>query len=129
MFNGTEQWVPTPIASVTAATELQVFYASAPRGTTGAYRRNGNLLQSTTSNVGTATMDVSGPPVRVGAYSDGSNNPISHFSGTISEIILVSATLLAALERQKLEGYLAHKWGLTASLPNDHPYKVNVPTP
>jgi hypothetical protein len=30
---------------------------------------------------------------------------------------------------QKAEGYLAHKWGLTANLPNDHPYKVNVPTP
>lgn len=31
-------------------------------------------------------------------------------------------------ERQKLEGYLAHKWGLTANLPIDHPYKSSPPT-
>ena len=29
--------------------------------------------------------------------------------------------------RQKLEGYLAHKWGLTANLPADHPYKFGPP--
>jgi hypothetical protein len=32
-------------------------------------------------------------------------------------------------ERQKIEGYLAHKWGLTANLPSDHPYKLVGPTP
>ena len=30
--------------------------------------------------------------------------------------------------RQLVEGYLAHKWGLTASLPSDHPYKTTAPT-
>jgi len=30
--------------------------------------------------------------------------------------------------RQKLEGYLAHKWSLTDELPADHPYKSNAPT-
>jgi len=28
---------------------------------------------------------------------------------------------------QKAEGYLAHKWGLTANLPVDHPYKSSAP--
>ena len=27
-----------------------------------------------------------------------------------------------------VEGYLAHKWGLTARLPSDHPYKSSAPT-
>jgi len=27
-------------------------------------------------------------------------------------------------DRQKLEGYLARKWGLTDKLPNGHPYKA-----
>ena len=27
----------------------------------------------------------------------------------------------------KAEGYLAHKWGLTSSLPSDHPYKTSAP--
>ena len=31
--------------------------------------------------------------------------------------------------RQRIEGYLAHKWGLTAILPSDHPYKTVGPTP
>ncbi|MCJ7557243.1 MAG: hypothetical protein MUP90_10070 [Gammaproteobacteria bacterium] len=43
--------------------------------------------------------------------------------------VIVSSTLLSTLDRQKLEGYLAHKWGLTANLPADHPYKVNPPAP
>ena len=29
---------------------------------------------------------------------------------------------------EKAEGYLAHKWGLTSSLPSDHPYKNSAPT-
>ena len=28
---------------------------------------------------------------------------------------------------ESAEGYLAHKWGLTSSLPSDHPYKNNAP--
>ena len=28
---------------------------------------------------------------------------------------------------QKIEGYLAHKWGLTADLPSSHPYKDSAP--
>jgi hypothetical protein len=48
--------------------------------------------------------------------------------GTISECIVLSRSA-TTLERQKLEGYLAHKWGLTANLPADHPYKVNPPAP
>jgi hypothetical protein len=31
-------------------------------------------------------------------------------------------------DRQRLEGYLAHKWALTGSLPADHPYKSAAPT-
>ena len=27
----------------------------------------------------------------------------------------------------KIEGYLAHKWGLTADLPSSHPYKTTAP--
>jgi len=31
-------------------------------------------------------------------------------------------------EFEKAEGYLAHKWGLTANLPADHPYINSAPT-
>ena len=29
--------------------------------------------------------------------------------------------------RQKVEGYLAHKWGLSGNLPSNHPYKIGHP--
>ena len=49
------------------------------------------------------------------------------WSGPMAEII-ATPTLLSTADRQKLEGYLAHKWGLTANLPADHPYKSTPPT-
>jgi hypothetical protein len=45
------------------------------------------------------------------------------FGGLIGEIIIVPMTE----DRQKIEGYLAHKWGLEGNLPSDHPYKSTVP--
>jgi hypothetical protein len=30
-------------------------------------------------------------------------------------------------ERQKIEGYLAHKWALNGNLATDHPYKFGTP--
>lgn len=44
----------------------------------------------------------------------------------IAEVILYSRPLTME-ERQKIEGYLAHKWGLTANLPATHPYKDTAP--
>jgi trimeric autotransporter adhesin len=48
-------------------------------------------------------------------------------NGKMSEVVMVSSTLPTD-DRQKLEGYLAWKWGLTANLPVDHPYKTTPPT-
>ena len=45
-----------------------------------------------------------------------------------SEIILLN-TASSLDVTQRIEGYLAHKWGLEANLPSDHPYKVNPPAP
>lgn len=47
--------------------------------------------------------------------------------GDIAEVVYVGATV-STDDRQKLEGYLAHKWALTANLPADHPYKTAPPT-
>jgi hypothetical protein len=34
----------------------------------------------------------------------------------------------SATDRQKIEGYLAWKWGIQASLPAAHPYRNAAPT-
>jgi len=52
----------------------------------------------------------------------------NYLAGYIAEFVIVSG-VVTTLNRQRIEGYLAHKWGLTANLPNDHPYKVNPPAP
>ena len=44
----------------------------------------------------------------------------------IAEIILLSSPPSVS-DRQKIEGYLAHKWGFTAKLPAEHPYKEVSP--
>ena len=41
---------------------------------------------------------------------------------------IVLSTTASTDTRQRIEGYLAHKWGLTAGLPSDHPYKSAAPT-
>jgi hypothetical protein len=54
----------------------------------------------------------------------GTNNTQSF--GVVNEFILFSAEP-SEDDREKLEGYLAHKWGLTANLPETHRYKVTAP--
>ena len=51
-----------------------------------------------------------------------------YYDGQIAEVVL-TASAVSTDTRQRIEGYLAHKWGLTANLPSDHPYKTVGPTP
>ena len=60
----------------------------------------------------------------LGKYRTGSDPNFGAFD--LAEIVVLTAgsTLDA---RQRHEGYLAHKWGLTANLPAGHPYKTTPP--
>ncbi len=49
------------------------------------------------------------------------------FNGRIGECIIIEGAV-STDTRQKLEGYLAWKWGLEANLPVGHPYKDAAPT-
>lgn len=51
-------------------------------------------------------------------------NPLT---GDIAEVLVGGATLTSS-DREKLEGYLAWKWGLQDNLPSAHPYKTFPPT-
>ncbi|MDB9781413.1 hypothetical protein OAB17_05765, partial [Flavobacteriaceae bacterium] len=60
-------------------------------------------------------------------YNMGSyDNNNGHGSATHYEVVVLP-TIPTDAEREKLEGYLAHKWGLEASLPDGHPYKNAAP--
>jgi len=47
--------------------------------------------------------------------------------GDLAEVITFS-TDLTTTNREKVEGYLAHKWGLQSTLPANHPYKTTTPS-
>jgi hypothetical protein len=65
---------------------------------------------------------------RVGTALDGNGDLLQPYPGNICELVVLNLEA-STNTRQKTEGYLAHKWGLTANLPNDHPYKTVGPTP
>jgi len=89
--------------------------------------RSGNTLAiyNTGTNIGSATGSGSIPTTSQvfsvgGGVADG-----TFYNSLISEFIVYNVALSTA-DRQKIEGYLAYKWGL--GLPAGHPY-VSTPPP
>lgn len=56
--------------------------------------------------------------------------PSQTFSGFIFELVVLHENIGGGSpsEREKLEGYMAHKWGIQGSLPAGHPFKAAAPT-
>jgi len=71
-------------------------------------------------------VSSSAPTYTLQIGASGSNSQA--LTGELAEIIIVSG-IAPTNTRQRIEGYLAHKWGLTANLPSDHPYRWMPPTP
>lgn len=91
-------------------------YAIAFNGANSLVWRNG----SAASMGGTpANAIADGSNLAVGADLDGQGP----FNGDLAELILFSA-LLSTGDRQRVENYLAQKWGLQSSLPATHPIKL-----
>jgi hypothetical protein len=83
----------------------------------------GSPSSGSTSNTATSSVATC-----IGAVD---TNNANGFNGDIAEIVVVHEALSTG-DRQKLEGYLAHKWGLTGNLPGaspgpEHPYKNSPP--
>jgi hypothetical protein len=70
----------------------------------------------------TASGPLSGRDLWIGQRSDG-----FPLTGDIAAIVVVGSAL-ADVDREKIEGYLAHKYGLAANLSAGHPYKSTPPT-
>jgi len=88
-------------------------------GTAGTLFGTGNQY-----NTETRALNTLGDSFVVGS------NPVGgeFANALIGEIVFLSFAATTDV-RQKLEGYLAHKWDLTANLPSNHPYKTNAPAP
>lgn len=51
---------------------------------------------------------------------------VHQFDGEIAEVVLYQGDV-GVVDRQKIEGYLAHKYGLASKLPSNHPFKTTPP--
>lgn len=79
-------------------------------------------MQTSTSTANRTYVTTGG--IIIGAWLGGSAG--DYLDGHIYEVILVEGETSSS-NRQKIEGYLAHKWGLVDNLPSDHPYKNEAP--
>ena len=112
-----------------------VIYSSADVG--GYSGEEGLYVNGTrvnTSDFPPTNTDISlSPDFRIGRDPDiNYSNQTQQFnfafgSFDLAELLMFSIPLHDA-EREKVEGYIAHKYKLTALLPASHPYKNTVPT-
>lgn len=101
-----------------AANEKALFYGSMGANRTIQISKNGTVSLSPPSNAGNESIIA-----WIGNSSTG-GQPF----GQLQELVIYSGTL-SLTQRQQVEGYLAWKWGLVASLPANHPYKLFPPSP
>lgn len=85
---------------------------------------NGSLVGSASV---TASTTSSTTPYALRLGSGELNSSASAFTDCDIACVVVGNTSLSTTDRQKLEGWAAHKYGLTANLPSGHPYKTNPP--
>ena len=120
------------LRSASTGTEL-----SYPMSGTMAYNRtytigfiaNGTSLYMSfmgTSNTTTMSAALSTNPTSAITIADSRNANLT--DGKIQEIIIYPSAI-STTAFQQAEGYLAWKWGLKASLPSSHPYKLFPPSP
>jgi hypothetical protein len=91
--------------------------------TTGSMYRNGSNVAN--SNAAYVFGTCSG--YNVGGRWEGSPTLSVPFNGVIYDMLYFN-TPLTLVNREKIEGYLAWKWGLQSSLPTGHTYKSAAPT-
>jgi len=84
---------------------------------------NGTLQNVTSGSAPANFTPYDGSP----NFSVGSARSTTSFTGYLCEVVAYSV-YLNTTQRQRIEGYLAWKWGLQASLPPSHPYLSSPPS-
>ena len=107
----------TPVFETSTMLNTANILVASVKANVSTIRQNGSLRA--TKNL---IFNGESRPRIIGARQSGS----FHANARISEIIELSNTVTA--NEQLIEGYFAHKWGLAASLPSDHPFKTAAPT-
>lgn len=107
------------VCSTSAINNTWALVDAQRNGTSGKISLNGNSYS--TGSTSSANQNIQRS--RIG---NDFNAIDSGMNGYIAENILLTYIPTSDVET-KLQGYLAHKWGLTANLPAGHPYKTTPP--
>lgn len=112
-------------SNFTNVTTPSLYYANitAANGALDAF----NFATPTDPSSGTLTgvyYGDTGTAIYIGTRADS----VTTLTASVAEVIVYSTTP-TEIQRQTIEGYLAWKWGLVASLPASHPYKNYPPPP
>lgn len=119
------------VSTNNALTPNVAFLASVardPGNATAAERSAIYMNGSTPIKLNTITSPASSANATHALQIGAAGNNAAPMIGYVSEVIITNS-IASTDTRQRIEGYLAHKWGLTGNLPNDHPYKTVGPTP
>ena len=115
-------------------------FATTSSGKFGLQRQGSGMIDSGSSSKSFAVVTLQMAPGNYAIYVNGiekgtgtdPNTPAAFdkigndFAGDIAEVVAYDRSFNASV-RQKLEGYLAHKWGLTGGFSGSHNYKVAKP--
>ena len=114
--------------ALAANTPFLASVARDPGNATAANRSSIYINGGTVITQNTLTNAPSSGDATYALQIGAAGNNVAPVTGYISEVI-ISPSIVSTLNRQKIEGYLAHKWGLGANLPVGHPYKTVGPKP
>jgi hypothetical protein len=113
------------VTDATVLSNTVVMMSATQNSTTTSGWRNGNPFSGPVPT--NETMQIGTGGTRIGTIGAGYdyNTDVRQdfFEGDLAEIIVFNSVLSTA-QRQQVEGYLAWKWGLQASLPSTHPYAL-----
>ena len=108
------------------------YFASFAAAKNGQLKVNGSSIngESTTQPSTLSVVSLrSTSDLRANNFSNDRNIGGRTWKGDLGELLIFNSTLSFS-DIEKIEGYLAHKWGLTGSLASGHPYKsttINQP--
>ncbi|CAB4200295.1 hypothetical protein UFOVP1355_38 [uncultured Caudovirales phage] len=110
-------------------TGLTSFGSNTTNNNLSSYSFQNGLIENRLNGVGrTASASGSVTCDRIGIFGSGISAPsATSAQAVLGEMVVVLSTV-SATDTQRVEGYLAWKWGLEANLPVDHPYKNAPPT-
>jgi hypothetical protein len=113
-------------AAARDADHIHAAYSYVAGGADGLNRVDGGTAESAITTRANPVSQA-GTSLNIGTQKVGFNTRC--LEGRIYEIVIINQRLDSTdPDFLKLEGYLAHKWGLTANLPDGHPYKAAAPT-